>query len=249
MKTSFFAYSVILLISVQSSCKKNAADLCGNVHIETVEKFKVFKTATGAFTYRAKFAIDADGSPHAYGPNDIGLDFNSNAITDGKWVGVVLGTDSKPIIQKMGDPYPGYYVSQTALYDEQFNNTDPRSYVDAEKIPYIVLPESLKIKMGAEMGDMAYVFNPATQKGTYAILADEGPEGLLGEGSIYLAKVLGIANISPRDGGLTGEAIQYIIFPKSGIGNGKHRTIAQIEQVGKAQLDKMGGAEAVLKCF
>jgi hypothetical protein len=233
-----------------TKCKKAVKeDLCGDKLMTTIENFNVFVHSSGVIFYKAKFAIDADGSPRAYGPNDTGLDINENAKNDGKWVGVVTDSGGKPIIQKQGDPYPGLYVSQTSMYDTRFANTDPRCYVDAEKIPYIVLPMALITLSKANIGDMAYVFNPSTKKGSYAIVADEGPEGLLGEGSIYLAKVLGIANISPRDGGLEGEAIQYIVFPRSGLGNGKHRTIAEIEQVGQLKMQKLGGETTILKCF
>ncbi len=250
MKHTIFIYIFLFLISASSSCHKPTLEpSCVSTLLTTIENFNVFKHSSGAYYYRAKFAIDADGSPRAYGPNDTGLDLNIHALTNGQWVGVVTGSDGQPIIQKQGDPYPGFFVSQTSLYDVRYEITDPRRYVDAENIPYIVMPDTLRSTMGAEIGDMAYVFNPATQKSSFAIFADTGPEKLLGEGSIYLAKALGIANTSPRDGGLTGAVIQYIVFPKSGIGNGKHRTIVEIEQVGMIELAKIGGAENILKCF
>jgi Fungal chitosanase of glycosyl hydrolase group 75 len=241
---------VLLIYAISlTKCHKSNENACGDKLLTTIENFNVFVKPNGTILYRAKFAIDADGSPRAYGPSDSGLDINENAKNNGQWVGVVTDAAGKPLIQKQGDPYPGLYVSQTALYDVMYNNTDPRCYVDAEKIPYIVLPPALIESSKANMGDMAYVYNPATKKGTYAIVADEGPEGLLGEGSIYLASALGIANINPRDGGLVGEAIQYIVFPRSGLGNGRHRSIAEIEQVGKIQMQKIGSEMAILTCF
>jgi hypothetical protein len=252
MRHTILIYGILLLITASSSCDKTTPEpspLCVDTLSTTIENFKVFKHSSGVYYYRAKFAVDADGSPRAYGPNDSGLDLNIHAFTNGKWVGVVTGSDGKPIIQKQSDPYPGFFVSQTSLYDTRYEITDPRRYVDAENVPYIVLPDTLRSQMSAEMGDMAYVFNPATQKGSFAIFADTGPEGLLGEGSIYLAKAIGIANINPRDGGLTGAVIQYVVFPKSGIGNGKHRTVAEIEQVGRNVLAAIGGKESILKCF
>jgi hypothetical protein len=250
MRLTILTCSILLIISASTSCDKTTPDpACVDTLFTTIENFNVSKHSSGVYYYRAKFAIDADGSPRAYGPNDTGLDLNIHAFTNGKWVGVVTGSDGKPIIQKQGDPYPGFFVSQTSLYDTRYDITDPRRYVDAENVPYIVLPDSLRSKMGAEIGDMAYVFNPATEKGSFAIFADTGPEELLGEGSIYLAKAIGIANTSPRDGGLTGAVIQYIVFPKSGNGNGKHRTLAEIEQVGMRELAKVGGMEVILKCF
>jgi hypothetical protein len=246
------SYTIFLFLVSSISlikCHKSIESACGDKLLTTIENFNVFVKSNGTILYRAKFAIDADGSPRAYGPNDSGLDFNENAKNNGQWVGVVTDAGSKPVIQKQGDPNPGLYVSQTALYDVMYANTDPRCYVDAEKIPYIVLPTALIALSKANMGDMAYVYNPTTKRGSYAIVADEGPDGLLGEGSIYLASALGIANTNPRDGGLVGEAVQYIVFPRSGLGNGRHRSLIEIEQVGKEKMQNIGGEMAILRCF
>jgi Fungal chitosanase of glycosyl hydrolase group 75 len=232
------------------SCNKNVVtDACDNPEFTSIENFSVFRLIDGTLTYRAKFAIDADGSPRAYGPNNTGLDLTEHAINGTTWVGVVTDDAGLPIVQKAGNPYPGLYVSQTSLFDTSYVKTDPRRYVDAEKIPYIVLPETLMIVSDIKIGDMAYAYNPKTGKGAYAVLADVGPEGLLGEGSIRLAKDLGIPNISPRDGGLEGAAIQYVVFPNTSLGNGKPPTYEQINNIGRKQMQKLGGESTVLKCF
>jgi Fungal chitosanase of glycosyl hydrolase group 75 len=213
-----------------------------------IQGFKVFMHASGAISFKAKFHIDADGSPRAYGPNDTGLDATNNAKDKyGNWVGVMTDSLNNPIIQKEGDPYPNLYVSQTSLFDEKYPLSDTRRFVNSEKIPYIALPPDLLTLSGINLGDITYAYNPTTQKGCYAIFADIGREGQLGEGSIYLAKMLGITNLDPRVGGLDGEAIQYVIFPKTGLGNGKHRTIAEINQIGKAKMLSIGGTVSILK--
>ena len=205
--------------------------------LTVIQGFKVFMLPSGDITFKAKFHIDADGSPRAYGPNDTGLDATINAKNKaGKWVGVATDSKGNPIIQKEGDPYPNLYVSQTTLFDEFYPITDTRRFVNSETIPYIALPTDLLILSGVSIGDIAYAFNPATQKGCYAIFADIGREGQLGEGSIYLAKMLGIPNLNPRSGGLDGEAIQYTVFPKSGLGNGRHLSKAEIENIGRERM-------------
>jgi Fungal chitosanase of glycosyl hydrolase group 75 len=249
MRDKLISFLLVSTFFFSECHKAPVEDRCGDKRLTTIEKFHVFIHSNGTIMYRAKFAIDVDGSPRAYGPNDTGLDINAHAKTDGKWVGIVTDNAGNLVVQKQGDPYPGFYVSQTSLYSDLYPNTDPRAYVDAEKIPYIVLPNELMTLSKAEIGDMAYAFNPATKKGSYAIVADEGPSGLLGEGSVFLAKTIGIPNISPRDGGLEGEAIQYIVFPKSGIGNGKHRTIVDIDKVGKAKMQLIGNETEILQCF
>lgn len=216
--------------------------------LATIQGFKVYLHDSGVVSFKAKFHIDADGSPRAYGPDDKGLDATHNAKDrNGNWVGVMTDSLKNPILQKEGDPYPNYYVSQTTLFDEKHPLHDTRRFVNSEKIPYIALPPDLLALSGIVIGDIAYVYNPLTQKGSYAIFADIGREGQLGEGSIYLAKLLGIPNIDPRTGGLDGEDIHYIVFPKSGLGNGKHRTIAEIEQVGKAKMLGINGAVDILR--
>jgi hypothetical protein len=232
------------------SCNKNVImDACDNPELTSIENFSVFKLINGTITYRAKLAIDADGSPRAYGPNNTGLDLTEHALNGGTWVGVVTDENGVPLIQKAGNPYPGLYVSQTSLIDTTFTNIDPRRYVNAEKIPYIVLPETLMIIADIKIGDIGYAYNPKTKKGAYAVFADVGPEGLLGEGSIRLAKDLGLDNISPRDGGLEGASIQYVVFPNTSLGNGKHPTYEQINNIGRIQMQKLGGESTVLKCF
>jgi hypothetical protein len=236
------------LLLVMVDCRKPVTNNCGDALLTTIQGFQVFKHQSGSLLFRAKMAIDADGSPRAYHPDNIGLDDLEHAKNNGKWVGIVTDAQGKPIIQKLGDPNPGYYVSQTSLFDTRFPITDPFRYVNAEKVPYIVLPNELMTLTGAGIGDMAYVFNTQTKIGAFAIVADEGPEGLLGEGSIFLATQVGILNTNPRNGGVTDPIIQYAVFPKSGLGNSKHRSNAEIEQTAKAAWLKVGGSQ-ILACF
>jgi hypothetical protein len=213
-----------------------------------IENFKVFKEgATGYLIFKAKIAIDADGSPRAYGPNDTGLDELSNAKTNGKWVGIVVDKYDRPLIQGATDPYPGFYISPTALYDPNFAETDPRCYVNSEAIPYYVLPQSLMDDYNMKVGDMGYVYNQLTNIGCFAILADVGPEGKLGEGSIALGQKIGLANVSPRDGGIETPNIVYIAFPNSGMGQEKHRTIDEINQKGAEMLARLDNN--AINCF
>jgi Fungal chitosanase of glycosyl hydrolase group 75 len=177
-----------------------------------------FDTDSSIFFFRAGMAIDADGAYHAYHPDDIGLDWLDNAGSPGDWYGVVTDTgrgSGEPVIQGPGDPAPGYYVSATTLEDPSKARTDPRRYVNAETIPFFVLPGNKK--MGARLGDFGYVVNSENGRGCGCIFADTGPANKIGEGSIALAKELGISNTSPKDGGVD-DGIAYIVFPGSKIG-------------------------------
>ncbi|MCU0445207.1 MAG: glycoside hydrolase family 75 protein [Microscillaceae bacterium] len=200
------------------------------------------------YFFESKMAIDADGSPRAYHPEDIGLDKLSYAGYEGNWWALATDNDEpngNPIIQGENDPYPGYYVSMTALGDRRYKNNDPRRYVNSEKIPYIVLPPRVIEVTGAKLGDIAYVYNRKTKRGCFAIFADVGPGDKIGEGSIYLAGQLGIKN-NPRNGGQS-EGVVYMVFPFSG--NGQPRTLNEINELGKKLMEKANGWDFVNHCL
>lgn len=214
----------------------------------TIQGFKVYKhNPTGAIMFRAKFAIDADGSPRAYGPNNSGLDYTANAGSPGNWWGIVTNSNGTPYIQGSGDPYPGMYVSPTSLVNTAYPAKNPLRYVDSESIPFYVLPSAVTQLAGIKLGDVGYVYNTVTGQGCYAIFADGGPAGKLGEGSIYLADKLGV-NSNARTGGTSQGIIDYIVFPNSGSGQGVHKTIAQIDAMGAAMIATVGGT-GIVSCL
>ncbi len=193
-------------------------------------------------------AIDADGAPNAYHPLDIGTDDLKNAGEPDHWWGIATNQNGKPFIQKAGDPYPGFYVSTTALQDKTKAINDPRRYVDSNTIPYIVLPaRPKKHQGGAKLGDFCVVVYRVKNKYrvAYAIFADLGPENKLGEGSIALAKALGIPS-DPRLGGIE-QGVLYLVFPDSG--NGKPRTIQEINTITKRLFKNWDGLKQLKACF
>ncbi len=185
-----------------------------------------------AFFYEAGMTIDADGAPNAYHPDNTGLDDLANAGTPGRWEGLAKDADGEPYIQGPDDPYPGYYVSATALTDRSKAVSDPARYVDASKIPFVVLPGGMARQLGARPGDFAVVFNPRNGKSSYAIFGDVGPFDRIGEGSVALAENLGIRS-DARNGGAR-RGILYLVFP--GSGNGRPRTIDEISVEGEKLL-------------
>lgn len=208
----------------------------------TIQGFKVYKhNPSSAIMFRAKLAIDADGSPRAYGPNNSGLDYTANAGSPGNWWGVVTNNSGNPVIQGSGSPYPGMYVSTTSLINTAYAATSPFRYVNSEAIPFFVLPTAVKTLGNIQLGDIGYVYNTVTGLGCYAIFADGGPAGKLGEASIYLANQIGV-NSNARTGGTSQGIIDYIVFPGSGAGQGVHKTIAQINTIGAAKIAAVGGA-------
>lgn len=244
MKLYFIlATSIISIASfAQNSKTANTSTVsCNLIYQTTIETFDVYKHNPSNFImYKAKFAVDADGSPRAYGPNNTGLDWTANAGSPGNWWGVVTDVSGNPVIQNSGNPYPGMYVSTTSLVNSQYSSTNPLRYVNSETVPFYVIPTAVKSIGGIAIGDVAYVYNTVTGLGRFAIYADSGPAGKLGEGSIYLASQIGL-NANARTGGTTSGIIDYIIFPSSGFGQGKIPTIAQIDSIGNAQIAAVGG--------
>lgn len=207
----------------------------------TIETFKVYKhNPSGAILFKAKMAIDADGSPRAYGPGNTGLDYTANAGSSGNWWGVVTDSYGNPVIQGSGDPYPGMYVSTTSLVNSSYGTTNPLRYTNSEAVPFFVLPSAVTALGNISLGDIAYVYNTSNGMGCYAVFADGGPAGKLGEGSIYLANQLGI-NSNPRTGGTASGIIDYIVFPQSGAGQGTIPSISQINSIGTAKITSVGG--------
>jgi hypothetical protein len=187
---------------------------------------------TTAFFYESGMTIDADGAPNAYHPENVGLDDLANAGTPGRWEGLAKDPDGEPYVQGPNDPFPGYYVSATALMDRTKAVSDPGRYVDASKIPFVVLPGGMARQLGARPGDFAAVFNPRNGKSSFAIFGDVGPFDRIGEGSVALAENLGVRS-DARNGGAR-RGILYLVFP--GSGNGRPRPVEEIEGEGRRLL-------------
>lgn len=194
-----------------------------------------------AFFFVSGMTVDADGAPNAYHPDDTGLDALSNAGTPGHWNGIVTDQAGSPLIQSDRDPFPGYYISCTSLSDHHKRFTDPNGYVNASKIPYVVLPQEVADAGGAKLGDFAVVLNLRNRRSSFAIYADIGT---LGEGSIALAENLGIRS-DARQGGQA-NAVLYLVFPASG--NLAPRTLDEIRKEGERLLDDWGGFRKLSSC-
>lgn len=199
---------------------------------------------TSAFFYESGMTIDADGAPNAYHPDNLGLDDLANAGAPGRWEGLAKDPDGEPYIQGPDDPFPGYYVSATALADRSKAVNDPSRYVDASKIPFVVLPGGMAREIAARPGDFAIVFNRRNGKGSYAIFGDVGPHDRIGEGSVALAENLGIRS-DARNGGARG-GILYLVFP--GSGNGRPRTLDEINSEGQKLLQSWESLTARTGC-
>jgi Fungal chitosanase of glycosyl hydrolase group 75 len=193
--------------------------------------------------------IDADGSPHAYHPptssassgSPPGLDYLANAGKPGNWWGIACDPSGKPFVQNASDPAPGFYVSTTSLMDSSQPARSPLRYIDSESVPFFVLPSKPKFHSKQKLGDLAMIFNNDTGKYHWAIYADVGPSNQIGEGSMALAKALGLSD-SPKTGGTEKEIIAMVMFAGSSLGWPK-----EFYELGKAAYklwDAWGGYES-----
>jgi hypothetical protein len=213
-----------------------------------------FPDSTAYFYATERMAIDADGAPNAYHPQDKGIDALANAgFPNGGWKSI-LAVDpadaTRPFVQTDG-PFTGFFVSKTTLQDATRRDVDPRRYVDSTQVPYVVFPGQFHALTGTgTMGDLAVVRNLRNGKATAAIVADVGPPSApLGEVSIRLAENLGGANVNPRTGaGMPKGPFLYVLFPKSRATPAWPMTSERIDTLATAALAAIGGWARVLAC-
>ena len=234
-----------------------AAPLCGHAQSagdcsSQMETFSLKQqdlqvlNADDAILFTAGMTIDADGAPNAYGPHNRGLDFTANARGTHGWVALVTDHKGRPVVQKSGR-YSGYYVSTTSL--RQGDTSDPKNpkqYIDATRIPYIALPPDFAEAYGISLGDLALVVNQANGRSAYAIYADVGPKGRIGEGSIALADALRIPS-NPRYDSVA-DGVTYLIFPGSGGRLRNQITARRIKNSAARLYHRWGGTQKLRAC-
>ena len=229
---------------------------CDAIDFLTYEGTVLRKFAGSAayFYVTDRMAIDADGAPNVYHPEDRGIDALANAgFPHGGWKSI-LAVDpldpDRPFVQPAG-PFAGFFVSKTTLQDPTRPETDPARYVDSTRVPYLVFPGAFHALAGTgTMGDLAMVRNLRNDAVTAAIVADGGPRNApLGEVSIRLATKLGGVNVNPRNGsGMPRGPFLYALFPRTRSTPKWPVADDAIEGGAKAALAAMGGWDRLLPC-
>ena len=176
---------------------------------------RVFFTADGD--------IDADGANGqngglaAYKADNSGTEDLANggmSIRHGKvvclhgWARdiVILGQDNEPKV--FAD---GMIASLTWYHHPGKLRSDPAAYVDAEAVPYIVVPPLIIQATAAVVrGCKARVTWNA--RSVDCVVADMGPRDRIGELSIAAARAVGLPS-SPRNGGTDRPEILYELWP------------------------------------
>jgi hypothetical protein len=167
--------------------------------------------------------IDADGAngqngaPAAYRSDDKGTESLANGgmetragkvVCKESWARdiVILDRDNEPRI------FPGGIIASRTWYRYPGREmADPAAYVDAETVPYIVVPP-LIIQQTA--GVVRGCASRVTWKGKSVdcVVADRGPRIKIGELSIAAARVVGLPP-NPRKGGTEKPEILYELWP------------------------------------
>lgn len=160
--------------------------------------------------WTGEFTVNGDGSPRCYGPKGCKptpLDYLGNAGSYGppqNWWAICTddGTSSgDPIVQSKNNPYPGLFVSMTAYINSEYYYSDPRRYLDSEKVLFSVVPGNVRnATAGKCKGCRCVVTDNKTGTMCECVIGDIGPTNHLGEGSIALAKFFGL-NADPKAGG------------------------------------------------
>jgi len=87
------------------------------------------------------------------------------------------------------------------------------NWLNADLVPYIVLPPRvIRAVPGIVLGCQAQATNSLTGLSSPAVVGDVGPMDRLGEGSIALARAIGV-DPSPTTGGEDRPIIRYLLFP------------------------------------
>lgn len=168
--------------------------------------------------YTAGMSIDADGSPICYHEDGSppGLDYLANAGRPGRWWALATHNQKMsgiPLIQRLSDPAPGYYVSMTSYKRRGFAYSDPKRYLDSGATPFVVIPGTLISKIDPIfMGCACEAINLQNGGISLGVCGDAGPANHLGEGSMALARNLGI-NSNPKRGGTSRPIIRYTLYP------------------------------------
>lgn len=179
--------------------------------------------ADGSYTFHAGMQIDGDGangqsSDPVYAPKGWGdtLDYLANAGGPGDWYGIVTDTgeaDGEPVVQGPNDPAPGAYISATSYEHDGFDRTDPRRYVDANAVPYFVIPSHWRREAaGVVLGCRGEIRDSHTNVVIECGVFDFGPKSKTGEASIAAARLCGVPS-SPKNGGTDEKRFTYTFWP------------------------------------
>jgi hypothetical protein len=164
-----------------------------------------------------------------------------------------LSDKSGPMLQKEGDPLPGKaYITTTTLTVPGTLDKTQRHWVDATKVPYIVLSPAFQHDYHVKPGDLAVVYRPKTGTIAFAVFADSGD---LGEASVKLHQDLGNDPITTstrvaRANRSIADRVVTLVFPGVNIVRSSNLSTwySSIQISGKAALETWGGSTRLRSC-
>lgn len=182
----------------------------------------------------------------------------AKAVASGNYQGVAIFgfmTDKKrvPIIQGNDDPRPGTgYISATSVVIPNEPDVSQRRYVDATRIPYVVLPSAFTKAWAVKPGSLAIVYRPKTGKYAFAVFGDGGD---LGEASVRLHQDLGNDPTQLKDGVPRAKArvedpVLTVVFPSrvSAPRTEADAWVTDIKTQGMSALEAFGGEAMLAAC-
>lgn len=177
----------------------------------------------------------------------------SNDYSKVRIFGFMTDQNNRPIVQGDGDPLPGQaFITTTSMSMPSTPDKTQRHYVNANEIPFVVLPAPFVSKYGVKAGDVAVVYWPAKKKHAFGVFADNGR---LGEASVRLHQDLGNNPIVVKGGVKRAKVaiegtVMTVVFPGSAptptVDSQKWRE--DIDKAGQAALDKWGGIDKLAAC-
>jgi hypothetical protein len=145
----------------------------------------------------------------------------------------------------------GFFVSTTSLQGG-FATDDPRRYVDARFIPHIALPGGDAgpfAAHGVQLGDIALLVRGG--RAVFAVFADGGPRGKLGEASgAAINRLNGVADSPNRRPAPLPNDVTTLILPGSRalLAEMPPRSARAIADAGQKALEAAGGRAAFAAC-
>jgi hypothetical protein len=162
--------------------------------LKTIQGVEVWQDDDKRVHYVADMSVDVDGARTSYRldnkkPPALDDIHASAGYPDGSWENVLVPDPvdrSKPFVDSLG-----FCVSMTSYWWEGFGKTDRRRWVDAEAVPYMVLPGSIRnLCEGVVLGCRARVIRTTDGLTCEGVYADSSGSNI-GELSVCAAKVYG----------------------------------------------------------
>ncbi len=162
--------------------------------LKIIQGISVFQDDDKRIHYIADMDVDVDGAKHSYRldnkrPPALDDIHASAGYPNGSWTNVLVQDPRQPFKPYVDDE--GFCVSMTSYWREDFEHTDRRRWVDAETVPYIVLPGSIrKMAKGIVLGCKSRVTRTTDGISVEGVYADSSG-GNIGEIAVCTAKHFG----------------------------------------------------------